>query len=107
MNTKNSPLKIIAREAKTRLRLIAKDSKFSLDSFRTKVLNQEDSALYNKVCKILNRDTITINPINELIDFTYYNNLSSDAKQRYIMYLSDKYVKLKARFYSENVQRVV
>ena len=47
---------------------------------------------------MLEEDRIIINPINELIDKKYYETLSLESKQRYILDLSDKYREMKERY---------
>ena len=60
-----------------------------------------DEKLYRKVCAILDRDELTINPIGQLIDGEVYAELDTAAKQRYILELSDKFRELKERYYKE------
>ncbi|MCH5162543.1 MAG: hypothetical protein J1G38_03540 [Clostridiales bacterium] len=60
-----------------------------------------DDGLYRKVCAILDRDELTINPIGQLIDDEVYEGLDPAAKQRYILELSDKFRELKERYYRE------
>lgn len=67
-------------------------------SYAKLAYSDKDQALYLKVCKMLDEDRIIINPINELIDKKYYNTLSIESKQRYILDLSDKYRQMKERY---------
>lgn len=64
-------------------------------------LTSGDEKLYRKVCAILDRDELTINPIGQLIDGEVYAGLDAAAKQRYILELSDKFRELKERYYRE------
>lgn len=64
-------------------------------------LSGEDEILYSKVCAILDRDELTINPIGQLIDGEVYAELDTAAKQRYVLELSDKFRELKERYYRE------
>ena len=64
-------------------------------------LSGADEKLYRKVCAILDRDELTINPIGQLIDGDVYAELDTAAKQRYILELSDKFRELKERYYKE------
>ena len=69
--------------------------------------SDQDQVLYKKVCKMLDEDRIIINPINELIDKKYYESLSIESKQRYILDLSDKYRQMKERYDRErNLSKV-
>ncbi len=60
-----------------------------------------DDTLYRKVCDILDRDELTLNPIGQLIDDNVYSGLDPAAKQRYVLELSDKFRELKERYYRE------
>lgn len=69
--------------------------------------SDKDQLLYKKVCQMLDEDRIIINPINELIDKKYYETLSLESKQRYILDLSDKYRQMKERYDRErNLSKV-
>ena len=95
---KQSIISSLAREAKMRMTKYAHDK----GAYKVKTMSKEDSELYAKVCKMLSKNNVITNPINELIDVQYYNRLSPDAKQRYILYLSEKYLSMKAKYYQEN-----
>ena len=60
-----------------------------------------DDSMYNKVCKMLDRDSDITNPIAELLDREKYDSLDPSGKQRYIMMLSAKYRELSERYYNE------
>lgn len=60
-----------------------------------------DETLYRKVCDILDRDELALNPIGQLIDAEVYSELDPAAKQRYILELSEKFRELKDRYYRE------
>ncbi|MDE7463539.1 MAG: hypothetical protein K2M48_00790 [Clostridiales bacterium] len=64
-------------------------------------ISAPDEKLYRKVCAILDRDELTINPIGQLIDGEVYAELDPAAKQRYVLELSDKFRELKERYYRE------
>ena len=70
MKKETNALKVLAKEAKNRMKMYARSSLHN--PYKTSVMSKEDCELYNKVCKILSRDNITTNPINELIDKEYY-----------------------------------
>ena len=86
-------LYFMARDAKCRLKQIPY-SKLSM--------GEHEQELYNRVCRLLERDEVIINPIQELIDRKYYNTLSLEAKQKYIFDLSEKYKELKLRYQHEH-----
>ncbi len=95
-------LYFLARDAKSRMRNFNKDkSIFEQVNYSKLCLNQRDQELYAKVCNMLDRDEIIVNPIQELVDRKYYNTLSLEAKQKYIIDLSEKYKEMKLRYYKE------
>ena len=65
----------------------------------TQVLKEE--AFFEKVCKILDDDEDTINPIGKLIERDVYDNLDDVNKQRYILELSKKFREMSARYNKE------
>ncbi len=60
-----------------------------------------DAELYRKVCKLLNSNTFTLNPIGQLIDHIEYDSLDNEAKQTYIIKLTDKYNEMRERYERE------
>lgn len=102
-------LYFLAKDAKHRMRNYNKEkSIFEQIPYAKACFGVHEQELYEKVCKILNRDEIVINPIKELVDYKYYNTLSLDAKQKYIFDLSEKYKTMKIRYEKEheNLQQV-
>ncbi len=93
----------MARDAKSRMRNYNREkSIFNQIPYSKVSFNVYDQELYERVCKILSRDEIVINPIKELIDNKYYNTLSLEGKQRYIFDLSEKYKEMKSRYEQEH-----
>ena len=96
-------LYLLAKDAKARMRNYNKEkSIFEQIPYAKACFGVEEQELYNKVCKILERNEIVINPIKELVDYKYYNTLSLDAKQKYIFDLSEKYKAMKTRYEKEH-----
>ena len=96
-------LYFLAKDAKTRMRNYNKEkSIFEQIPYTKACFSVYDKELYAKVCKILDREEIVINPIRELVDYKYYNTLSLDAKQKYIFDLSEKYKSMKIRYEKEH-----
>ncbi len=96
-------LYFLARDAKTRMRNYNKEkSIFEQIPYSKVTLGVHEQELYDRVCKILSRDEVVINPIKELIDTKYYNSLSLEAKQKYIIDLSNKYKEMKSRYEREH-----
>lgn len=92
----------LARDAKARMRNYnRKKSVFEQLPYGKLTFSAQDQELYERVKKILSREEIVINPIQELVNKKYYDTLSFDAKQRYISELSEKYKQLKLRFEKE------
>ena len=59
--------------------------------------------MYLKVCRILDSEVVTTNPIGQLIDESEYESLDEGGKQRYILRLSEKFRELKDRYYKERI----
>lgn len=96
-------LYFLARDAKTRMRNYNREkSIFEQIPYSKACLGEQDKELYERVCRILSRDDVVVNPIQELIDFKYYNSLSLEAKQKYIFDLAEKYKIMKLRYEREN-----
>ena len=60
----------------------------------------EEDRLYPIVCSIIDEDD-GLNPLGRLIDKRYYESLDFEGKQRYVFELSEKYRRLKQRYYEE------
>ena len=96
-------LYLLAKDAKTRMKNFNKEkSIFDQIPYARACFGVKEQELYEKVCRILERDEIVINPIKELVDYKYYNTLSLEAKQKYIFDLSEKYKALKIRYEKEH-----
>ena len=92
----------LARDAKSRLKNYNKErSIFEQIPYAKACFGVHEQQLYEKVCRILQREEIVINPIKELVDYKYYNTLSLEAKQKYIFELSEQYKNLKLRYEKE------
>ena len=92
----------LARDAKSRMRNYNKEkSIFEQIPYARVSFNVKEQELYSRVCKLLDRDEIVINPIHELLDMKYYNSLSVEGKQKYIFELSEQYKKMKVRYERE------
>jgi len=95
-------LYFLARDAKTRMRTYNKErSIFDQIPYAKACFGVHEQELYERVCKILDSETVVINPIQELVDHKYYNSLSIEAKQKYIFDLSEKYKQMKERYLHE------
>lgn len=66
---------------------------------------ETDEVLYEKVCRILDADEDTMNPIGQLVDQEEYRRLDEGGRQRYILELSKKYRELKDRYYEERLSK--
>ena len=92
----------LARDAKARMKNFNKEkSIFEQIPYAKACFGVREQELYEKVCRLLERDEIVINPIKELVDYKHYNSLSLEAKQKYIFDLSEKYKEMKERFFME------
>lgn len=96
-------LYFLAKDAKIRMRNFNKEkSIFEQIPYAKACFGVREQELYERVCKLLERDEIVINPIQELVDRKYYNTLTLDAKQKYIFELSEKYKEMKIRYEAEH-----
>ena len=96
-------LYFLAKDAKSRMRNYNKEkSIFEQIPYAKACLSVHEQELYEKVCKILSREEIVINPIRELVDYKVYNSMTLDAKQKYIFDLSEKYKMMKVRYEKEH-----
>lgn len=100
-NKKSGALYNLAKQAKQRMKNFSRGGIQHL-SYAKLAYSDRDQNLYKKVCKMLDEDRIIINPINELIDKKYYNQLSIESRQRYILDLSEKYKEMKDRYDREH-----
>lgn len=92
----------LARDAKTRMKNYNKEkSIFDQIPYAKACFGVKEQELYEKVCKLMEKEEIVINPIKELVDYKYYNSLSLEAKQKYIFDLSEKYKIMKLRYEKE------
>ena len=96
-------LYFLARDAKARMKNYNKDkSIFEQIPYAKACFGVREQELYEKVCKLLEREEIVINPIKELVDYKYYNSLSLESKQKYIFDLSEQYKAMKTRYEKEH-----
>ncbi len=58
--------------------------------------NENFRKLEDKVKSLLKTDPDTPYPIDKLIDYNVFNKLDNSAKERYILQLSNDYVKIKS-----------
>lgn len=98
-------LYLLARDAKARMKNFNREkSIFEQIPYAKACFGVKEQELYSRVCKILARDEVVINPIQELVDYKYYNSLTAEAKQKYIFDLSEKYKQMKNRYIMERDQ---
>lgn len=102
-------LKLMAQQAKNRMRgknetngeykVIIGGQKLE---YKTVIIkNNDEEKLYEKVKEILSTDGEGINPIHKIIDIEKYNKMTDFQKEKYLFDITDKYRKLKDRYYHE------
>ena len=64
-------------------------------------VNLEEEAFYIRVKELLKSHGEVSDAIGRLTDKEYYDSLSYEQKQRYLLDLSSKYLKAKERYYKE------
>ncbi len=95
-------LYFLARDAKSRMRNYNREkSIFEQIPYSKTCFTTQEQELYERVCKLLSRDDVVVNPIQELVDTKYYNTLSLEAKQKYIFDLAEKYKVMKLKYERE------
>ena len=95
----------LARDAKARMKNYNKEkSIFEQIPYAKACFGVKEQELYDKVCRLLEKEEVVINPIKELVDYKYYNGLSLEAKQKYIFELSEQYKNMKIRYEKEHEQ---
>lgn len=96
-------LYFLAKDAKSRMKNYNREkSIFAQIPYSKAYFTAQEQDLYERVCKILSRDDVVVNPIQELVDVKYYNSLSLEAKQKYIFDLAEKYKIMKLRYEQES-----
>ena len=83
------------------LRFLANREFKRADITITTLSNTEDEILSNKVITLLKENPNTISPIAEIIDIEKYNKLNEIEKQKYILSISEKFVKIKEEYYKQ------
>ncbi|MDD4110848.1 MAG: hypothetical protein PHS54_04790 [Clostridia bacterium] len=63
--------------------------------------NKKEEKFYEQVREILENEIDAIKPIGKLADKTKFEQMSETQKERYIINLADKYLKMKERFERE------
>lgn len=90
----NNSIQSVAKMAKARIKCgywaQVKNEKMAI----IQEIEQVDSEMYDQVASIIESNEIVINPIAKLMDEQYYQSLSEDGKNRYILELANKYLKL-------------
>jgi len=96
-------LYFLAKDAKIRMRNYNREkSIFEQIPYAKACFGAHEQELYERVCKLLSREDVVINPIQELVDTKYYSTLSLEAKQKYIFDLSEKYKEMKLKYEREH-----
>ena len=112
----NSNLKDLAKKAKDRLKTVGasieagknpatktaalSNHEYALIATRVKV---EDDPLFNKVSRLLAKNPDTPRPLGELIDHKEYDLLSESGKEKYVLNLSARFLKIKNKLCSQTI----
>lgn len=111
----NTTLKQLAKRARNRLKTAGE---YSCDKDKTAYLSasnayimvanirkMEDDPLFPKVKRLLEKceSDLIINPLSHLIDNKYYEKLTSQEKERYILNLTNKFNKMKEYILDNNL----
>ena len=72
---------------------------FSNLDVEIKPLKTDEEELIEKIMDLINLDSV--NPLKELTDEKIFNSLSEHEKQRYMLNLSDTYIRIKNKIFEE------
>lgn len=93
---KKSVIKQLAANAKYRM----KNGYFQEEEHDKSILpsmEKEEKRVYSKMLEMSEEDTIIFNPLGRLVDHNVFDKLSEIQKERYILELSNIYLKLLSR----------
>ncbi|MGN1222998.1 MAG: hypothetical protein ACI4T1_02570 [Christensenellales bacterium] len=83
------------------LRVLA-NKEFKRADIQIKTLSNEDDVIFNnKVIKLLQENPNTISPLAEIIDIDKYMKYNDIERQKYILQISEKFVKIKEEYYKK------
>ena len=76
---------------------------FSNGGVKVKKISNNEDELISKIVSLIDEDCV--NPLKELTDEKKFNKMTVEEKQRYMLNLSEKYIEIKSKLYSneENV----
>ncbi len=101
-----SSIQSVAKQAKSRIKSgywsQVKNEKIAI----MQEIEQVDNEMYEVVASIIESDEVVLNPISKLMDENYYKSLSDDGKNRYVLELANKYLKL-CREYERRNKKLV
>ena len=105
-------LRRLAKQAKNRLNgrknggYKIYGGEFLADYKLVQISSKEDERFYQKVSEILKENYDIINPLGKLVEIEKIANMSDIEKERYVITLADKYIKMKNRFEKERALEV-
>lgn len=91
-----SPIKTMARVAK--LRMLDGYKEPLLDRGLLPSLAKEEKRVYEIAVEILNSEQVILNPLGLLIEHTIYDRLSQIEKERYVLRLSELYIRMTKKY---------
>ena len=98
---KNNMLKMLALKAKNRM-INKGDFDARYDS-RIKIISNEDHEFVEKVREVLDNECKSMNPFKYLMDDKRLMKLDSIGKERYLLEITEKYLKAKASIEKEKL----
>lgn len=109
-------LKYMAQQAKNRMRGKNDKQPINISHYSgmkqnmvisSRINEDDDKKLYNKVCYLLDSEGDIFNPIDRLIDIDEYNRLNYQGKERYLFNLAEKYRNFKDKYEVEKLSKTV
>lgn len=105
-------LRRLAKQAKNKLNG-KKDNDYKIygggllaDYKLVQISSKEEEKFYQKVSKILSENYDIINPLGKLVDIEKLEQMSDIEKERHIINLADKYIKMKNRYEKEHFNSI-
>ena len=70
---------------------------------KIKIVKNDDSELYQKVCTVLSENFDNPFVLSELVEPAVYDHLTDEEKMRYMLNIIDKYNLLKQKYIKEHI----
>lgn len=93
-------LKVLAMKAKNRM--INKGLRNTYTNSNIKIIEENDTAFYNKVKDMMKEETDIFNPLKRLMDENKLMRLDDRGREKYLLETIEKYHKVRKQIEKEN-----